>query len=243
MSTRRPNRFYASAAALTAALALSGGVLTACNTSSPVAADAASPVRVGSGPGAMDHGAMNHSPAVKPSRQTVLYANMRTLWDQHMQWTYDAIVAFASDSPGLDATIGRLLQNQVDIGNAVVPFYGKAAGRQLTDLLQTHIKEAVPVLQAAKAGDKAALDPAVAAWYGNAAEIGRFLAKANPNWARADMPEMMKTHITQTIGYATDVLTGDHAKAIADYDKAQAHMDDMADMLSAGLVAQFPKRF
>ncbi|MBS1838071.1 MAG: hypothetical protein JST64_10295 [Actinobacteria bacterium] len=233
MSTHRPRRFYASAAALTTVLALSGGVLTACNTNTPVGAVASSSM----------HDGMNHRPVVKPSRQTVLYSNMRTLWDQHMQWTYDAIVAFASGSPGLDATIGRLLQNQVDIGNAVVPFYGKAAAQQLTDLLQTHIKEAVPVLQAAKAGDKAALDAAVTAWYANAAEIGQFLAKANPNWARADMPEMMKTHITQTIGYATDVLTGDYAKAIADYDQAQAHMDQMADMLSAGLVAQFPRKF
>lgn len=233
MSTHRPNRFFASAAALTTVLALSGGVLTACNTSNPTATNAAASV----------HAGMNHTPAVKPSRQTVLYANMRTLWDQHMQWTYDAIVAFAADSPGLDATIARLLQNQVDIGNAVVPFYGKAAGKQLTDLLQTHIKEAVPVLTAAKAGDKPALDAAVTAWYANAADIGQFLAKANPNWAKNDMPEMMKTHITQTIGYATDVLTGNHAKAIADYDQAQAHMGEMADMLSAGIVAQFPKKF
>jgi hypothetical protein len=233
MSTRRPSKLYASAAAFTAVLAISGGVLTACSDDSPVTTNAAAAVDTG----------MHHDMAVESSKQPVLYANMRTLWDQHMQWTYDAIVAFASDSPGLDATIGRLLQNQVDIGNAVAPFYGDSAAGQLTDLLQTHIKEAVPVLTAAKAGDKAALDTAVNAWYANAAEIGQFLAQANPNWAAVDMPGMMKTHITQTIGYATDVLTGDHTKAIADYDRAQAHMDQMADMLAAGLVAQFPEKF
>jgi hypothetical protein len=178
---------------------------------------------------------------VSPSKQVALYSTMRTLWDQHMQWTYDTVVAFAADSPGLQPTIDRLLQNQVDIGNAVVPFYGKTAANRLTDLLTTHIKEAVPVLTAAKAGDQAVLDEAVADWYANAEEIGRFLARANPRWA--DSPEMMKTHITQTIAYATDVLTGDYAQAIADYDAAQAHMDEMADVLSAGIVAQFRWKF
>jgi hypothetical protein len=229
MPTRRLRRVFAPAVALT----LAGGLLGACSTEGPSASAslaASAPAHSG-----------DHTRAVAPSRQVALYSTMRTLWDQHMQWTYDTVVAFAADSPGLQPTIDRILQNQVDIGNAVVPFYGPAAAKQLTELLTTHIKEAVPVLTAARAGDKGALDRAVADWYANATEIGRFLAKANPRWA--DMPQMMKTHITQTIGYATDVLTGDYAKAIVDYDEAQAHMDEMADRLSAGIVAQFPRRF
>ena len=149
---------------------------------------------------------------------------MRTLWDQHMQWTYDTVVAFAANSPGLQPTIDRILSNQVDIGNAIAPYYGEAAATQLTDLLTTHIKEAVPVLTAAKAGDTPALNKAVQAWYANAQDIADFLAKANPNWKKGDMRNMMKSHITQTIGYASDILTGNYAKAISDYDTAQAHM-------------------
>lgn len=234
MSNRTNTKRRAGAAALVAAIALSGGALAACDQT-PATGVPGGPVAHPTSP--------HHAPARRTSKQIALYGAMRTAWDQHMQWTYDAVVAFASDSAGLQPTIDRLLQNQVDIGNAVAPYYGKAAAQQLTDLLQTHIKEAVPVLTAAKAGDKAALDAAVADWYANAADIGNFLASANPNWARHDMPEMMKTHITQTIGYATDILTGNYAQAITHYDQAQAHMTEMADMLSAGIVAQFPKKF
>jgi hypothetical protein len=230
MSTRRLRRVFVPAAALT----IAGGLLGACSTGGPAASSALvahAPAHSG-----------DHSRGVSsPSRQVALSSTMRTLWDQHMQWTYDTVVAFATDAPGLQPTIDRLLRNQVDIGDAIAPFYGRTAANQLTGLLTTHIKDAVPVLTAAKAGDTAALDAAVADWYANATEIGRFLAKANPRWA--GMPEMMKTHITQTIAYATDVLTGDHAKAIVDYDQAQGHMDEMADELSAGLVAQFHGRF
>ncbi len=177
------------------------------------------------------------------SARIALYSAMRTVWDQHMQWTYDTVLAFAADSPGLQPTVDRILRNQVDIGNAIAPYYGDAAASKLTDLLSTHIKDAIPVLTTAKAGDTAALNTAVTAWYANAQDIADFLAEANPNWAKRDMRKMMKAHITQTIGYASDVLAGNWSKAIADYDQAQAHMDQMADMLSAGIITQFPAKF
>ena len=57
------------------------------------------------------------------------------------------------------------------------------------------------------------------------------------------MESMMQGHITQTIAYASDALAGDYPKAIADYGIAEQHMQEMADMLSAGLIQQFPKQF
>src|SRR5690242_17471909 len=67
---------------------------------------------------------------------------MRKLWEDHITWTRLAIIAILDDRPEKDATVQRLLQNQVDIGNAVKPFYGEAAGNQLTALLHEHITEA-----------------------------------------------------------------------------------------------------
>lgn len=186
---------------------------------------------------------MSQHDAEATSKQTGLYASMANLWSEHMEWTYATVVAFALDSPALSASLERLLQNQVDIGDAIKPLYGDDAGDQLTVLLQEHINEAVPVLTAAKAGDSAALDTAVADWYANAKEIGAFLASANPNWDKAAMEDMMELHITQTIAYASDALTGDFVKAVADYGIAEQHMQEMSDMLSAGLIQQFPNEF
>ena len=175
------------------------------------------------------------------AKQRDLYLAMRDLWSQHMSWTYATVTAFVSDSPGFDASVNRLLQNQKDIGNAIKPFYGKAAGNKLTVLLTEHIQLAVPVLVAAKNGDSDALDTAVANWYENARQIGGFLAKANPAWKGAR--KMLKTHITQTVAYASDQLQGDYAKSIEDYDKAEEHMLMLADQLSAGIIKAFPGRF
>lgn len=234
MSIRRTSRSRTSVVSLIVALAvaLSGGALL---TAYAAAGDS------GSVTSTSTH--RHADPATDVPAQTALFSAMRTLWMQHMEWTYATVVAFAGDSPALQPTMDRLLRNQADIGNAIAPFYGEQAAAKLTDLLTTHIKQAVPVLTAAKAGDQAGLRKAVDAWYRNAKDIADFLAKANPAWPKGDMRDMMETHITTTIGYAGDVLAGNYAGAITTYDQAEAHMIEMADMLSQGLIAQFPDRF
>jgi hypothetical protein len=137
-----------------------------------------------------------------------------------------------------------LLQNQVDIGDAIKPFYGTAAGRQLTDLLTDHILTAAQVLQAAKDNDTAAFDQAKADWYANARDIARFLHQANPhNWSLSDMRMMMRDHLDLTLREASQQLGGDYAAGVATYDQVETEILHMADMLSAGIVAQFPSMF
>ena len=179
-----------------------------------------------------------------PAGRLALHDAMRTLWEQHVAWTRLAIVGFAAGSPDLPATEARLLRNQADIGNAVKPFYGRVAGNRLTRLLREHITGAVAVLQAAKAGDQAALAGARTAWYANGRRVADFLSAANPaNWPRAEMRAMMTTHLDQTLEEAVDQLTGRFAAGVREYDAIERHILRMADTLSSGIVRQFPRRF
>jgi hypothetical protein len=182
----------------------------------------------------------------EPSTDKVvaLHGAMDRLWTDHVTWTRLVIVDFAAGAPNLKPDLARLLRNQADIGNAIKPFYGAAAGAQLTRLLHTHIMEAVPVLAAAKAGQKAKLATALKAWSANADQIAAFLAKANPkSWPLPAMKEMMQTHLRLTTNEAAAHLKGRWQADIAAYDQVRAEILMMADMLAEGIVQQFPARF
>jgi hypothetical protein len=187
------------------------------------------------------NGTTNHA---MTAARLALHDQMRKLWEDHVTWTRLAIVEFAADDAGFPATADRLFANQVDIGNAIKPYFGEAAGDQLTSLLHDHIAIAVEVLQAAKAGDTAAFNDANARWYANANAIADFLAAANPRyWPDAAMRQDMKTHLDQTLAEAADELHGDYAASVRDYEAVHEHILAMADMLSSGIMKRFPSDF
>ena len=173
---------------------------------------------------------------------------MRKLWEDHITWTRMVIVDFLADPngtlPDTQASVDRLWQNQVDIGNAIMPFYGDEAGNHLTDLLTQHILIAAEILQDAKAGDTAALNDAVARWYANADEIAAFLNSLNPEfWPLDQMQEMMRMHLDLTLQEAVTYLHGDYAGSVAAYEQVHLEILEMADMLSTGIIEQFPTKF
>lgn len=169
---------------------------------------------------------------------------MRRLWEDHIVWTRLAIVSILSDLPDTSTTVERLLQNQADIGNTIKPFYGEAASNQLTGLLHDHITIAAEILTAAKAGDSKSLDEALGRWYANANDIASFLSSANPkNWPVDMMQAMMKDHLDLTLAEAVAYLQGDYAASVAHYDQVHAQILHMADMLSSGIIRQFPQQF
>lgn len=180
----------------------------------------------------------------KDSKTQQLHTTMQKLWGDHMFWTYATVDAFFHNPTAVGPSLDRLLQNQKDLGEAIVPIYGQAAGDKLTALLTTHINQAVPVLTAAKNGDKIALDKSLADWYSNAKDIAEFLTSANPeNWPATATESMMKAHIDQTTAYAVDLLKNDYVNAILHFDEARQHMIEMGTILANGIIEQFPDRF
>ena len=193
-------------------------------------------------------GATGHDharPAGLPTAaQVAFHDQMRKLWEDHVTWTRLAIVTFADGSQGFGATATRLLQNQTDIGNAVAPFYGTAAGQHLSRLLHEHITIAVQLLKDAKADDPAAFEAAKDSWYANANQIADFLSAANPRfWPDATMRAAMKEHLDQTLAEAVDELNGHYPASVNDYEAIHLHILAMADLLSSGIMHQFPARF
>jgi len=170
--------------------------------------------------------------------------DMRKLWEDHIVWTRNVILNIIDNLPGTNEAVARLLQNQTDIGNAIKPFYGNAAGEELTRLLNGHITTAAMLLIALRDNDAAGLSSASDAWYANADSIAQFLHTANPdNWPLADLNDMMVMHLDLTTSEAVARKNADYAADVAAYDSVHQEILEMADMLSMGIIKQFPMEF
>jgi hypothetical protein len=182
--------------------------------------------------------------AMTMSAADKLHSDMRKLWEDHITWTRLYIVSVAAGLPDKDATAARLIQNQVDMGNAMKPYYGEAAGTKLTELLKEHILGAADLLAAAKAGNQPEVAKQKTRWYKNADDVAVFLSGANPkNWPEATMKAEMKMHLDLTLKEALNRFAGKYAEDIKDYDEVHAHILKLADTLTNGITAQFPDKF
>jgi hypothetical protein len=172
-----------------------------------------------------------------------LKSDMRKLWEDHITWTRNVIFNILDTLPGTTEAVNRLLQNQVDIGNAIKPFYGEAAGNQLTALLREHITTAAELLIALRDNSTAAFNDAAARWYANADAIASFLSAANPNWPLAEMKAMMREHLDATAAEAMARKNKNYTADVLAYDNVHNQILEMADMLAEGIIKQFPNMF
>jgi hypothetical protein len=172
-----------------------------------------------------------------------LRSGMHRLWEDHITWTRNVILNIMDDLPGTDQAVARLLRNQDDIGNAIKPIYGDAAGNELTRLLREHITLAADLLKAAKSNDQTKFSDVNKKWTDNADAIASFLSKANPNWKSEDMKKMMHDHLKLTTDEAVARLKKDYDADVKAYDSVHTEILAMADMLTDGIVAQYPAKF
>jgi hypothetical protein len=193
----------------------------------------AAPVQAKSPKASMPHG----------DAASMLKQDMRTLWTDHVVWTRDYIIAAVGDQPDAPSAANRLMKNQEDIGRAVAAYYGADAGQKLTTLLKDHISIAVDVIKAAKAGDKTAQQAADTKWHQNATQIADFLSKANPNWPRATLVDMMNKHLSTTTDEVVARLTKKWDDDVRAFDAVYDHILHMSDALADGIVKQFPEKF
>lgn len=167
----------------------------------------------------------------------------RRLWIDHVSWTRSFIVSDLSSLEDKGPVLERLLKNQDDIGNSIKPYYGEEAGNKLAVLLREHIELAGKVADAAKNGNKDDLEKYNKLWYENADKIANFLSSANPNYSNKTLKDMLYMHLQFVTDQVVYRLNKDWNADIKAYDKGENHMIEFADILSDGIIKQFPQKF
>lgn len=172
-----------------------------------------------------------------------LRLDMRKLWGEHVTWTRNVVCCIVDELPGKDQAVQRLLRNQDDIGNAIKTYYGNDAGIKLAGLLRDHITIAAEVVTAAKVDNSTELENANKRLHINADDISAFLSKANPNWKQEEMKTMMYDHLKALTEQVMARVKKDYTADVQAFDRGNEQILGMADMLSMGIVKQFPDKF
>ena len=169
--------------------------------------------------------------------------NMRKLWQDHTIWTRNVIFCLVDDLPGTVQTVKRQLQNQIDLGNAIKPYYGEAAGDKFTELLYTHVNTTSDIVKAAKTSDTSSINDINKKWFANADEMVKFLHKLNPDWAVGDLKKMINDQMKLTADEATERLKKNYDADVVAFDKVHEGILKMSDSIAEGIIKQFPKKF
>jgi hypothetical protein len=172
-----------------------------------------------------------------------LHDGMRKLWSDHVFYTRNFIISDLASLGDTPAVTQRLLRNQDDIGNALKPIYGEDAGKKVTALLRDHILIAADIVNAAKGNDSKAVDAGEKKWRANADDIATFLSGANPNWKKPALTDMLYKHLDLTTTEVVSRIKKDWTADIQAFDAGYDHMLMFADMLTDGIVKQYPKKF
>ena len=173
------------------------------------------------------------------ANQVQLMNALNKLWIEHVLWTRAFLVSTAENLKDLDAVTKRLLRNPADFANELRPLYGSQAAARFEDLFREHLLIAAQLVNAAKAGDTKAADEQRDKWYANADEIADFLSRINPYWDAETWRIMLYNHLEMTENEAVQLLTGQYAASIAQYDAIEDQALNMAAEMADGIMKQF----
>lgn len=175
--------------------------------------------------------------------EQMLSNHMRLLWEQHVYWTLLFILGVTFGLPNAKLITNRLLRNPKDFEKILIPLYGEALAAEFFKLLTGHLTIAAELVAAAKAGNNAAAAEAEKRWYENADQIAVFFGSINPYWSVQKWQKMLYDHLAMTKNEAVHYLTQKYADSIKDFEDIERQALAMADMMTQGIVKQFPEYF
>lgn len=178
-----------------------------------------------------------------PINANELRVAMRKLWVSNAIWMREYIVNTIEGDPSLDAASKRLAKSQDDIGRAFAPFYGAETGSKVTTLLRQHTSLVKEMIEASMAKDTAKLKEADKRWRANADSITTLLSTVNPtNWPMATIQPVLLGGMNLTIAETNARLKRDYNADVETFDTILAQSLNLADMLSGGIIKQFPNK-
>lgn len=168
--------------------------------------------------------------------------DMRQAWSGHNFWDSMYLISVFNALDNMDAVQARLLQTPEDIAQVFEQFYSQPMVNQLRQLLTEHVRLAEDLTNAVNTNNMERATQLENQLNQNADQTARLLANANSNYDYEELRRMLRMHLNLMRDTMTREKNGEHAEAVQLMDQNEAHLMEMADALTQGLVEQFYQR-
>ena len=168
---------------------------------------------------------------------------LSVLEHQHVDLASAAVRSGFDGRPDFAAAAAALDDNSVAISKAVGSVYGDAAATQFLAIWRSHITFFVNYTVAAKKGDKAGMDKAVADLGGYVDAISDFFSTANPNLPREAVHQLVSTHVGYLKAAVDAYGAADYTGSYKSQGDAYTQIGTISDAISAAIVKQHPESF
>lgn len=135
------------------------------------------------------------------------------------------------------------MQNPRDFEMALRTFYGDDNAAALSQLMMNQLTIATDLVNAMMNADTEAQANAERRWNDNVEEMASFLNGINSNWAEADLRNMFQSNLDLLKQLVSDMMARDFEASNATFANIERQAMEMADMMTQGIVRQFPQYF
>lgn len=193
--------------------------------------------------GAAVPGAAQKKKEAAENRRSVLRDSMRKLWAERAIWTRGYILASIGGTLDARESAERLFRNQEELGNTLGLYLPDKAGGRFTELLKQDILITADAVDAAKAADEGKLQRTDRRWRENANAIADFLSRASPHLPKSVFAEMLEGYVASTTKETLSRIHKRWPEDISAFDETFTRSLEIADVISAGILKQFPEKF
>ena len=197
-------------------------------------------------------------PSAVMTETTMLFRmDARTLWTKYSLGMVNFSVSDLANLEGTSKVEASLGRNSSAIGNYFTPYYGITSGTKIANLLTVMCKNGTRVVGAIKKdGSNADVAVYVDIWQKESEALAYYLNQLNPNFWPKDLLAEMFVNLTNfwiddfraraDKDFAADAIALDNILKIAVIgipDHARSGYSSIADIVSRGIISQFPLAF
>ncbi len=165
------------------------------------------------------------------------------LQQEHVSLATTATRAGFDGARNFDASAKSLDNNTNDISAAVGSVYGEEAQAKFDEIWTSHITFFVNYTVAAKAGDTAGMEKAVADLNGYVDAISTFFSDANPNLPKEAVAQLITEHVGLLKKAVDTYGAGDIDGSYSAEREAREQVSTVASTIAGAIVKQSPDKF